>query len=313
MMRIFIWMGLLLGGWQTAYAQQTAQFETTFYFEDAMGNRDSVVVGYDTLATRDIDSEFGEEEILSPFDSIFEVRAGHYTWPWSEKLSKKIIETGFPASGPSAPENCYSGLRIMIYIWAKHQPVKVWWNRATFSARRCYRGSALLNHVLDEVAGPIAPQDIPPEYVCLAVEDSAYFDLSEEHLIDGVLFTEQRINIEKEVQSLGPQTIYGLRFRAAATPFDYSPCYWVTSARAESAAESAFLFPNPASSTIYFSLPEGVEALYWQLFSINGALLQEQREAGAEEVELSGLPAGFYQLLVQGSGGKRYWGRVVKQ
>ncbi|MCB0375492.1 MAG: hypothetical protein KDD04_06205, partial [Sinomicrobium sp.] len=75
MVRIFIIIGLLLGSWQAAHSQQTAQFETTLYFEDAVGNRDSVIVGYDTLATHDIDPEFGEQELVSPFDSVFEVRA----------------------------------------------------------------------------------------------------------------------------------------------------------------------------------------------------------------------------------------------
>jgi len=318
MKHFFILLALVCYGLPNSMAQPTAQFETTFYFEDAAGNRDSVVVGYDTLATRDIDPEFGEEEILVPFDAVFEVRAGHYTWPWSEKLSKKIIERGSWTAGPPPPENCLSGLRIMIYIWSLHQPIKVWWDRPIFSGRRCYRASVLLNHVLDEVAGPISPDEIPPEYVCLAVEDSAYFDLSEEHLNNGVIFSSQRITIEKEVEGLGLQTIYGLRFFPASTPYDYSPCYWVTSTREVPAAEPVLLYPNPADATVYFRLPEGVEAVGWRLFGIAGALLREQREAVASEivaseVELTGLPAGIYQLLVRGSDGKAYEGRVARR
>ena len=289
MVRIFIIIGLLFGGRQAAVGQQIAQFETTLYFEDAIGNRDSVVVGYDTLATRDIDPEFGEVEILSPFDSIFEVRAGHFRWPWREKLSKKIIDRGTPASGPLAPEDCYSGQSVFIYIWARHQPVKVWWDRAVFSERRCYRASALLNHWLDELAGPISPDEIPPEYACLAAEDSIHFDMSAEYLLSNPSFS-ALISLEKEVQGLGLQTIYGLRFFPASTPFDYSPCYWVASAREEAAPEFVSIFPNPTGNEAWFSLPEGVEAVQWRLFGINGALLREHRETTASEVELSGLP-----------------------
>ncbi|MCB9293864.1 MAG: T9SS type A sorting domain-containing protein [Lewinellaceae bacterium] len=312
MVRIFIILGLLLGGWQAALSQQTAQFETTLYFEDAVGNRDSIVVGYDTLATHDIDPEFGEVEILSPFDSIFEVRAGTFTWQWREKLSKKIINRATAAVGPFAPEDCYSGQPVFIYIWAKHQPIKVSWNRAVFAERRCYRATALLNHWLDELAGPLTPDEIPPEYACLAAEDSIYFDMSEEYLLSNPLF-EALIYLEKEVEGLGLQTIYGLRFFPASTPFDFSPCYWVTSSQQELLTGTVAPYPSPTVGTAYFNLPDGVEALRWQLFGINGVLMLEQRETGANKVELAGLPAGLYQLLVQGSDGKHYWGRVVKQ
>ncbi len=311
MLRYIIFIVLVSSVSKLSLAQPTAQFETTFYFEDAIGNRDSVIVGYDTLATHDIDPEFGEMELLTPFDSVFEVRAGHFTWPWSEKLSKKIIEKGSPSTGPSPPENCYKGLRIMIYVWALHQPVKVWWDRPTFMNSRCYRASALLNHVLDEVAGPIAPEEIPPEYVCLAIEDSAYFDLSEEYLMDGEIFA--RVVIDKEVQGLGEQSIYGLRFRAASTPYDYSPCYWVTATREAAEPQGLLIFPNPTSGEVNTQMPEGVEVLLIELYGANGALLRQQRNVQPAQFNLSGLPSGIYQLLVMGSDGKRYWGRVVKK
>lgn len=292
-------------------AQPTAQFETTFYFEDAIGNRDSVIVGYDTLATHDIDPEFGEMEILAPFDSVFEVRAGHFDWPWREKLSKKIIDRGSIAVGPNPPEDCYSGGRIFIFVWATHQPVKVWWDRPTFLNSRCYRASALLNHWVDELAGPIAPENIPPEYACLAAEDSIFFDMSEEYLTADSSMA--RISLEKEVQGLGEQTIFGLRFFPASTPFDYSPCYWVTATREAAEPQGLLIYPNPTSGEVNIQLPEGVEVLLIELYGANGALLRQQRNVQQAQFNLSGLPSGIYQLLVMGSDGKRYWERVVKQ
>lgn len=312
MKRFLILTTLLYYGFSNSMAQPTAQFETTFYFEDAIGNQDSVIVGYDTLATYDIDPEFGEQEILSPFDSVFEVRAGTDYFLFRTKLSKKIINRGSPATGPFAPEDCNSGLPVFIYIWAKHQPVKVKWNRAVFSGRRCYRASALLNHWLDELAGPIPPDEIPPEYACLAAEDSIFFNMSEEYLLSNPSFS-ALISLEKEVEGLGFQTIYGLRFFPASTPYDYSPCYWVTSTLEAPGPEHVSIFPNPAGATVFFRLPEGVEAVGWRLFGMTGALLRAKREAVAGEADLSGLPAGMYQLLVRGSDGKAYQGRVVKR
>ncbi|MCU0348792.1 MAG: hypothetical protein MUC59_17765, partial [Saprospiraceae bacterium] len=47
-----------------ALSQQTAFFETTLYFEDALGNTDSVVVGNDPDAeTGQMNTQFGEVDI----------------------------------------------------------------------------------------------------------------------------------------------------------------------------------------------------------------------------------------------------------
>lgn len=49
-------------------------FETTFYFEDAVRNMDSIRVGHDTAANYSYNPEFGESFLNTPFDSVFEVR-----------------------------------------------------------------------------------------------------------------------------------------------------------------------------------------------------------------------------------------------
>ena len=55
------------------------EFSFELYFEDALGNRDTLVLGYDPLATDSIDVAFGEENIIAqPWDSVFEVRISDY-------------------------------------------------------------------------------------------------------------------------------------------------------------------------------------------------------------------------------------------
>ncbi|MCF8239236.1 MAG: hypothetical protein K9I85_13830 [Saprospiraceae bacterium] len=56
------------------FAQKVAMFETTFYFEDAVRNMDSIRVGHDTAANYSYNPEFGESFLNTPFDSVFEVR-----------------------------------------------------------------------------------------------------------------------------------------------------------------------------------------------------------------------------------------------
>ena len=129
-------------------AQQSPMFETNIFFEDARGNRDTISVGYDSLATFDLDTSFGEIEIIKPFDSIFEVRAGIFDPRYREKLSKRIISGTEKIIG--SPNDCFDGDNILFYIWAKYQPVKISWDRSTFKNNACVKGSLISNHFSDE-------------------------------------------------------------------------------------------------------------------------------------------------------------------
>lgn len=64
------------------------EFIFEMYFEDAIGNKDTLVIGYDINATDSIDSVFGEKNIISvPLDSLFDVRM---TDVWLKKSSAPI-------------------------------------------------------------------------------------------------------------------------------------------------------------------------------------------------------------------------------
>src|SRR5690554_7621468 len=54
------------------------EFEFQLYFEDAAGNRDTVTLGYDQLATDTINSQFGEVNLLNtPWGNGLDVRIGN--------------------------------------------------------------------------------------------------------------------------------------------------------------------------------------------------------------------------------------------
>lgn len=289
-------------------------FEATIYFEDAVGNVDSVVVGYDTLATTDIDPEFGEEEITTPFDSVFEVRAGTLLdWMYRDKLSKKIIEPAEYIPPIINDDGCYGSTHNFIYVWAKHQPVTVSWKSVQFMQDICDRGSVLVNHWTDELAGPYTWGENPDElFYCMAVDSSFEIDLSEEAIMNsGIDFP---VFIEKEVEGKGTQTIYGLRFFPSAT-FTYTPCYWVTSDTREEQFRNALplsISPNPANTYVSFQLPQGVKTHWWEVYNVQGRLMASGA-ALPDAVSLENWASGIYFARVQAEGGVVYTGKIVKQ
>lgn len=56
-------------------------FSFEMYFEDALGNKDTLTFGYDPLATDGIDASFGEIDVsATPWSNDFEVRISDYNY-----------------------------------------------------------------------------------------------------------------------------------------------------------------------------------------------------------------------------------------
>ncbi|MFM9948033.1 MAG: T9SS type A sorting domain-containing protein [Saprospiraceae bacterium] len=292
-------------------AQQNALFHATIRFEDAMGNKDSVIVGYDPDATYGIDPEFGEVEITAPFDSVFEVRV-IARFDFEQRMSKIIIDQSefIPAY------NCNFGPRSSILIWSKYQPVTVSWDSTIFLGERCLRGSFLSNHEIDELTGPFDPDEFPPICACMASQNDYTFELTQEALAAhyaSIGYDESvAVSVQAEVEGLGNQIIYGLRFKPS-DPGGYTPCYWITTDTEEPVAAAPLsIFPNPSRGIVKIAAAEQASFEQLKIFDAMGCLVRSISAIKNSEADLSGLPAGIYQLQAQDEDGKRYVGRVVK-
>ncbi|MEN0005550.1 MAG: T9SS type A sorting domain-containing protein [Bacteroidota bacterium] len=287
-------------------AQTIPDFQTTFYFEDAIGNRDSIIVGYDELASDCQDEDFGEITLTAPFDSTFEVRAAVYAPPvlCRSDLGKKVITK----SGITW-QNCPSMNTVIFYTHAKYWPVTVRWDSLVFSTDYCRSSSAILDHVTEEVAGPIPANQIPPYFACLSVQSAASFTLPRDTLLDDW----SPVSIEKEVESLGMQTIYGLRFHYTFEG-GYSPCFWVTTPTEHPITSSPDiqLFPNPTTGQVTIT---GLQGHAWQQLLVldsQGRML-EQFAAPQEglSLELRGRASGLYFLCFMDREGRKVVRKVV--
>lgn len=92
-------------------------FSFDLIFVDGIGNRDTLVLGFDTNAGDSIDSAFGEKNIKSEkWDSIFEVRIGN-----EELETKTQIKDNFCEEERFW---CSSDL----YVLCKNWPLIIYWN-----------------------------------------------------------------------------------------------------------------------------------------------------------------------------------------
>ena len=110
------------------------EFSFELYFEDALGNRDTLVLGYDPLATDSIDVAFGEENIIAqPWDSVFEVRISDYYYdnptfqPTSFNSKKGIFK--------KRTNHSYSTFPMQINIKSNHFPITVSCDSSLFESQ----------------------------------------------------------------------------------------------------------------------------------------------------------------------------------
>lgn len=110
---------------------KSQEFTFHMYFQDAIGNKDTLTLGYDLNATDSIDPAFGEINIISnPIDTAFDVRVtnewlNRYFWgtPGNYHTKKQIVKN-----------NCgnLSFSKSTIDIYTKHWPVTASWDSVPF-------------------------------------------------------------------------------------------------------------------------------------------------------------------------------------
>lgn len=131
--------GLFCLSFQVSTAQIAPMFEMPIYFEDAIGNKDTVIVGYDPDAIANgLNLQFGETWLDTPFDSIFEVRVSH-SEEWPYRTGKKIIEH----YDDSPPSDCGPSSNVEIILHAKHFPIKISYDTAFINASACHKNMIL--------------------------------------------------------------------------------------------------------------------------------------------------------------------------
>ena len=106
----------------------SAQAEFSFYLkvQDALGNRDSVLLGYDPAASILMDASFGEEDISAQaFNSALEIRSCLAQQPSMFHSKTQIVNWGC--------NNSLNYLQIAVSIYAKNYPIRLEWDADAFS------------------------------------------------------------------------------------------------------------------------------------------------------------------------------------
>jgi hypothetical protein len=107
----------------------TPEFEFQLYFEDAAGNKDTLIIGDASVATNLIDTVFGEENIINqPWNSVFEVRASNKYWEGYPFADTALMQAKKAIVNKDEVGNNY----ITFDIKAENWPVTISWDSTLF-------------------------------------------------------------------------------------------------------------------------------------------------------------------------------------
>lgn len=286
-----------------AKAQLEPQFMATIWVEDAIGNKDSIEIGYDTSATEWIDFQFGEIALTNPFDSVLDIRGVDVSNFWSGRaFSKRII--GWPEK--MWPSGCYIGNDVVFVVWAKYQPITISWDRTVFAKSDCNSGSIISNHFSDVTSDPFFWNNHPlEENHCMASENNFTAYTNE----DSIKFYRQQW-VEEEVKGLGLQKIYA--FRQFTRPyFSDTPCVISNTQNVprNNQQSSVYLYPNPVQNRLIIEA-KGIIPNQIQIYDISGKMISQHKYS--DSVNLMKLMPSVYIIKLIGEDGRYVAAKFVK-
>ncbi len=301
MERIIIILFILCNSYLSA--QKIPQFLTKIKFEDAIGNSKVIEVGYDLSIDPCLPNhpEFGEVLDLSPFDSVFDVRAANFwnftgrgscRFPSSDLLSKRIIGGGERIITHSI-DSCIAASKLLFFIRAMHQPVTISWTAEDFTQINCLNknwsfftpdrsNEFFFNH--EWVAGN-------PRYGCIS-KGSYTLQIGKHYRLD----TERKYELYHEVEGIGMDTIFGVVLVHDHTFYYCDPLYNDT----EDVSQLQFnLYPNPATDQLTIDIPSGSEIKYCSIVNLNGRLIMNLQTTDIKTIDIGTLPSGIYFLCIK--------------
>lgn len=269
-------------------------YKFTLHFEDAVGNKDSVIMGFDSLAFPLLDPEFGEVDITNqPFDFVFEVRGAALS---SEDFHSKIV---VDAHFQWMCQESFANYQ-MISMRAKHFPVLMTWD-STYFYQECLQSSLITR----SFGFALTPDFFDPKLTSLSETSSLLITRTYLEYTDEQWFTTNVFDIENGERDTTYNFFIGISSR------------YPSSSTGEVSDIAVRLFPNPTLQTLTVKVPDtNGEDLWLSLCDVHGRVVLRQKLSAHQEtlLDVGGLLPGVYAACAfDQEGRRRFTDRIVKQ
>lgn len=272
------------------------EFSFQMTFTDAIGNSDSLIMGFDENATDTMDAEFGEINIKdSTLNPVFDVTITN-----EMKKIATIYDTVaiFHTKKQISKKNCETFSEpIAIDIKCDHWPVTATWDNTKFTNDSCLEGSVItsLHQGLWWDVG--TPSDL--YYITLkSINKVTFTSNADEHFHTEDVAEAAYINSEGDTISvfwvaLGTNEI----IKIGTLINDDSP------------DNSIVLYPNPCKNKLNFT-QVGIQTI--SVMDYIGKTVLTTNTLIENEVDLSGLSEGIYFIKLRSMDGEVFTKKIIK-
>jgi hypothetical protein len=268
------------------------QFSFQMFFTDAIGNKDTITLGYDITATDSIDAALGEVNIINiPRDTSFDIRISN---EW-KKRSWFGVGT-YHTKKQIIPYTCmnFSNNNIQtVDIYTKHWPVTVTWNKLLFNDS-CKIGSVFTSINPGGWWDTGSPSNLYQKK--MAVYDSATFTSNVSSWFNkNYSYIQGADTIPVFWQAIAPLKIH------------------YTSINENAVQQSSIkAFPNPFSNQLTFSHTENKQATI-SLYNFIGQQMYQKTFTNNATINTEQFETGIYFYELRNDKGVIKTGKVVKQ
>ncbi len=278
-----------------ALAQTEPSFQSRFFFEDAVGNKNTLYWGTDLSATLGIDSELGEVLIDEPFDSVFEVRATLDPYFSGDYTANPMV---VPSQDLPDQFDCdvSNGGFFYILMSLRYPPVTITWDNADFNDI-CRLTSYFTPIEYNLVDTPDDDFWLCSPNVCLAESNSFQFDFLPESY--GCLNAQDfGIYRTEELNNGVLDTLRGLIYEGPISQTSFGPCtYLVSDIDSSPITTEIEIYPNPTSDIIKIKSQNNVDWERMEVFTSQGERKSSQIiESDEFSYSFRNYPTGIYFL-----------------
>jgi hypothetical protein len=279
----------------TGYAQNAPYFEMPIYFEDGIGNKDTIVVGYDLYA-----QNCNSIIETTPMDSVFEVRAAKgNVFPGSNEISYKryIIDAEPTTVGDSV---VIFGVPFRIVASIKHLPLKISWDSTyleDFWRHSTFFSPDYLTHVYPDFWWA-------QRITCMAMQNSFTDDFSYRvGALEGVWVT---VGLPVEGQGIVELPAYQLVFTWG------EQCQQAVSTKAVAGVQPILIAPNPVQDIVRLGLPMDKTYESLRIYTPDGKEVIYTPQPTDFAISVGSLPKGVYFVQVVSTDRQQWVGKFLK-
>ena len=307
-----IYIVWLLSAATVTVCQQNLVFDSRIIVQDTMGNADTLSVGLAPGITDGINMQLGEIPDMKPFDTILDVRGGVFLkYPSRDSLilTNRLISLA-EEPGMYSGQTCYRlAERMFIFIYAKHQPVTIRWEKNEW-AGECTAASWITTDALSETTTSWWAIQDRGSYQCMAQDSQVVCSLPR-LLPDGSeTWRTSGWYTVHAIQGGGMDTIPCVQIVPRYRLFFDTPCR-ISSAESENNyLVATTILPNPTADVIRINAAKNIRRV-WVFSGDNWNLVTEDFNF-QNEFDVSHMPAGMYAVKVMFEDGNYGVSRFVK-